>query len=74
MKQELKIKTATHIVESYQQDEWVYFEDAIKALEEYAELFTSVIDKLINESSPIYSDADKQIIKDSIDRYLGKKS
>ena len=74
MKQELKIKTATHIVESYQQDEWVYFEDAIKALEEYAELFTSVIDKLINESSPIYSDVDKQIIKDSIDRYLGKKS
>ena len=73
MKQELKIKTATHIVESYQQDEWVYFEDAIKALEEYAELFTSVIDKLINESSPIYSDADKQIIKDSIDRYIGKK-
>jgi hypothetical protein len=70
MKSKLKLKTAAQIVESYQQEEWVYFEDAIKALEEYAELFTSVIDKFINESKPVYSEADKQVIKDSIDRHL----
>jgi len=45
-------------------------EDAIKALEEYAELFISVIDKFINEDSPVYSEADKQVIKDSIDRHM----
>lgn len=70
----MKLKTATQIVQSYQQEEWVYFEDAIKAVEEYAKLFTSVIDKLINESKPKYSDAEKLVIKDSIDRHMYKET
>ena len=35
-------------------------------------LMRSVIDKLINESKPKYSEAEKLIIKDSIDRRFGK--
>ena len=33
MKSKLKIKTAKDIVQSYQQENWVYFEDAIKQAE-----------------------------------------
>ncbi len=37
------------------------------------ELLMGVIDKLMNESNPSYNEAEREIIKDSVDRHMGKE-
>ena len=73
----LKLKTVEQIVQSYQQEEWVYFEDAIKAANESAEIWQEqtitlhkILYKILNEDKPTYTVGEQEKIKQIIDEHL----